>query len=178
MASSLEILFKEEQQYRQRWIWILLLLSVTVVIVFMIYVMYQQLIRGNPVGNSPMPNDVLIWFGPFIIALMAALVFLFKILKLSVRIDPRFLHIRFFPFFKREIPVADIVKWQARQYRPILEYGGWGIRYWFGGKAYNISGNQGVQLEFLGGKKLLIGSRRADEFAAAIHEAKSLNRKS
>jgi len=35
-------------------------------------------------------------------------------------------------------------------------------------RAYNMSGNQGVQLVFKNGKKLLIGSQKADELAEAI----------
>ncbi len=57
---------------------------------------------------------------------------------------------------------------EARTYRPILEYGGWGIRYGKAGKAYNVSGPRGVQLEFHDGSRLLIGSQRADELAEAI----------
>ncbi len=34
----------------------------------------------------------------------------------------------------------------ARKYRPIREYGGWGIRYGWNGRAYSTSGNEGVQL--------------------------------
>jgi hypothetical protein len=40
-----------------------------------------------------------------------------------------------------------------------MEYGGWGIKYGKMGKAYNVSGNRGVQLEFTDGKRLLIGSQ-------------------
>jgi hypothetical protein len=66
------------------------------------------------------------------------------------------------------------VRWEARTYRPILEYGGWGIRYSpFGqGCAYNVSGNRGVQLELADGQRILIGSQRAEELARAIGEAK------
>ncbi|MHC4338483.1 MAG: hypothetical protein ACYSTG_11155 [Planctomycetota bacterium] len=60
----------------------------------------------------------------------------------------------------------------ARTYKPIREYGGWGIRYSFRkgiGRAYNMSGNKGVQLVFKNGKKLLIGSQKPDELAQAIN---------
>lgn len=178
MDTPSKIFFQEEQQFTQRWIWALLILFTVPLSVFMLYVMYRQLVLGEPVGNNPMPNSELIWFGPLIIVIMIGMLVLFKATKLSVQIDSRFLHIRFFPFFKRNIPVDQIVKWEARQYKPILEYGGWGIRFWFGGKAYNVSGNHGVQLELAGNKKLLIGSQHSKEFAAAIETAKSFNRKS
>ena len=46
---------------------------------------------------------------------------------------------------------GDIEKYYARTYRPIMEYGGWGIRYGVKGMAYNISGNRGLQLELVWG---------------------------
>jgi hypothetical protein len=178
METPSRIFFKEDQQFSQRWMWILLLISTVPLIIFMLYVMYRQLVLGEPVGSNHMPDGVLIWFGPLIIAMMVGMLVLLKMMKLSVQVDSRYLHIRYFPFFKRNIPLDDIVKWEARQYRPILEYGGWGIRFWFGGKAYNVSGNHGVQLELAGNKKLLIGSQHSEEFASAIQAAKSFNRKS
>ena len=38
------------------------------------------------------------------------------------------------------------------------------------GKAYNVSGNRGLQLELSSGKKILIGSQRADELARILQE--------
>ncbi|MHC4643443.1 MAG: hypothetical protein ACYS32_17515, partial [Planctomycetota bacterium] len=66
----------------------------------------------------------------------------------------------------------DLAEHYPRTYKPILEYGGWGIRCSFTGKgkAYNVSGNKGVQLVFTNGKKLLIGSQQPDDLAAAIEE--------
>jgi hypothetical protein len=40
------------------------------------------------------------------------------------------------------------------------------------GWAYNVRGNRGVQLELANGKRILIGSQRAEELAGAIGEAK------
>ena len=50
----------------------------------------------------------------------------------------------------------------------MLEYGGWGLRGGFflnkgKGTAYNVSGNIGIQLEFVNGKKILIGTHKRDE---------------
>ena len=40
------------------------------------------------------------------------------------------------------------------------------------GKAYNVSGNEGVLLHFYDKKPLLIGSQRAGELFEAIRQAK------
>lgn len=166
------ILFREEQSFRQTWIWVATGLSVAVVWGLFAFIIYKQLVQGEPVGDNPMPNSTLAWFGPLMMLAMAGLILLLQKSKLRVQVHPDHLHIRFFPFLTRNIPLSEIVRWEARTYRPIREYGGWGIRYGFKGRAYNVSGNRGVQLELSGGKRLLIGSQRAEEFALAIETAK------
>ena len=60
-------------------------------------------------------------------------------------------------------------EYYAREYKPLREYGGWGIRCSLKrGKAYNVSGNKGVQLVFKNGKQLLIGSQKAEALEEAI----------
>ncbi len=56
-----------------------------------------------------------------------------------------------------------------RNYRPIREFGGWGIRYGGGGrKAYTVRGDCGVEFRLTSGRKVLFGSARPEEFAAAV----------
>ena len=56
----------------------------------------------------------------------------------------------------------------TRTYSPMREYGGWGIRFGKSGKAYNIKGDEGLQLVFKNGKRLLIGSQKSQELAQAV----------
>ncbi|HET6897964.1 MAG TPA: hypothetical protein VFK70_06445 [Vicinamibacteria bacterium] len=76
--------------------------------------------------------------------------------------------IRMLPFANRTIAPARIARWEARTYRPIREYGGWGLRFGPRGRAYNVSGDRGVELTLDNGKRVLIGSQRSDDLAAAI----------
>jgi hypothetical protein len=89
--------------------------------------------------------------------------------ELRVQVRPSGLWVRLFPLTRQHrFAWSEIRSCEARRYRPILEYGGWGIRWGRSGKAYNVHGNRGVQLVFQDGKRLLIGSQRADQLAAAI----------
>ncbi|APG66435.1 hypothetical protein LPB136_06055 [Tenacibaculum todarodis] len=68
----------------------------------------------------------------------------------------------------RNIPWKEIEKAHVRTYDPITEYGGWGLKggaFWNkkNGKAINISGDIGIQLELKNGKKLLIGTQKENE---------------
>ena len=166
MQATSQVLFEEDQQFRQTWLWALLLavLVMLLVILGMAIVQTPDDQEGRPQAIVGIAVGIVVEF---------AVVALMYMLKLSVRLDAEGLHIRFFPLVKRHIPLDQIARWETRTYRPILEYGGWGIRYSLSkGWAYNVSGNQGVQLELANGKRILIGSQRAEELASAIGEAK------
>ncbi|MBE9601319.1 hypothetical protein [Pedobacter sp. MC2016-24] len=60
----------------------------------------------------------------------------------------------------------------VRKYSPLTEYGGWGIRFGlFGqGNAFNVSGNEGLQLEFNDHTKLLIGTKKPAELTETLNK--------
>ncbi len=165
-AQAQEVLFEEEQSFRQRWVWALLGATLVLLVVPLGFVL-----SGAPVkpGSDTFSGVVGLAVG---IAVVIGVAVLMYTMKLTVRLDDAGLHVRFFPLVKRDIPLEEIARWEARTYRPILEYGGWGIRCGWKGMAYNVGGNRGVQLEFTNGKRLLIGSQRPEELAAAISQAK------
>ncbi len=160
------LLFAEEQRFRQAWLWWLVggILAVMVLVFGAAFVYHPE--QGSEIIGSAV-------FGLAVVGGVAVLLYA---TRLSVQLDCRELRVRYSPFLTRAFPLGRIVRWEARTYQPLREYGGWGIRVWFGSRnwAYNLSGNRGVQLEFADGKRLLIGSQRADEFAAAIAQAKGL----
>jgi hypothetical protein len=157
------VIFREVQRFRQTWIWVILL-SITAL---GIYFLVKQLVFGEPVGNNPASDWLLI---VLVIVVNLGFPAFFYFLNLTVEVRTDGLYYRYFPFhlsFKK-ITYDSISKCEVRSYSALKEYGGWGIRYGRYGKAYNVSGNQGVQLEFMNGEKLLFGSKRAEELAQAI----------
>jgi hypothetical protein len=116
-----------------------------------------------------MSNTALLITGTLSIVFMAGFSWLFYSLKLITEVDSEGIHVRFFPLTRKHIPFENISSCEARNYRPIQEYGGWGIRFSRKGRAYNVSGNRGVQLGLLQGMPLLIGSQKADDLASAIN---------
>jgi hypothetical protein len=159
---SLPPTFEERQRFTQWWLWVIIL-GVTAMIWCMLIV---QVVGGTPVGNNP-TSDTALWILTFCIGVAFPL-FMY-LLQLIVRVTPNELVIRFFPVHRRRIAIRDIKSCEAREYHPIAEYGGWGIR-WGGdlGMAYNVRGNQGVQLELANGKRLLIGTQKPKELESAI----------
>jgi hypothetical protein len=155
------IYFREVQRFRQPWYWAIQIPALAA----LAYILFRQLVLGKPVGNHPASNTSLA-----IIALTLALFVVWFIkLELITEVRDHELEIRFrWLFVQRVIPQAEIQHFEARTYRPIREYGGWGVRRGAAGMAYNVSGNRGVDLRLTDGKSLLIGSQRPEEFALAL----------
>ena len=155
--------FREEQKFQQVWVWFIVLgLAVLVW-----YSTIQQIILRRPFGSRPAPDTLLIIFWLlFGIGLPALL--LYARLITEVRNDG--IYIRFVPFHFsfHKIAFEELKSFEVRKYNALREYGGWGIRYGPQGKAYNVGGNRGMQLELVDRKRILIGSQRPEEFLAVL----------
>jgi hypothetical protein len=162
--------FREEQWFSQWWLYLLMGVVAAGTTTLFSFAMFRQLVQGHPWGDRPMSDTALAIMGPLVIlAGWGAFVFL-RCVKLLVEVRESGVMIRFRPFVRRNILYGEIRTCEARTYRPIAEYGGWGVRLRRGGMAYNVSGDRGVQLELVNGKRVLIGSQRAGELADAIQE--------
>lgn len=161
-----EILFFEDQRFRQMWVWFVILIPVVVCW----YGSYVQLIRDKPFGNHPASNWLLfvLWI---LFGILLPLIFYSVSLITEVRRDG--LYIRYFPFHLkfRTMPFQEIRSFDVISYSPLKEYGGHGIRYGRSGKAYIVSGKRGVQLVLKSEARLLLGSQKPEQMADAIRSA-------
>ncbi len=162
--------FREVQRFGQAWMWGLVLIPSLLLVGLFGYAMIQQLILGHPWGDRPMPDSTLMVMGPLCIAFGILLPMLFHSTRLVTEVRPDGLYIRYYPFHRRfhRYGPLDILEAQAVTYRPIREYGGWGIKFGPSGKAYNVTGNRGVRMRLRSGQRLLIGSQRPEELLRAI----------
>lgn len=155
-------LYHEEQRFRQWWVWALIVAPAALAW----WPFIQQIIGGEPVGQNPAP-DWAVWVLWLLIGL--ALPFLFGRIRLVIEVTNEQVSIRYWPFSRRAIALTDIQQVQARQYNAVKEYGGWGVKGWSKDKmAYNVSGDRGVELTLKDGRRIMLGSQRAEELAGAI----------
>lgn len=164
---SPKILFSEVQRFS-------VLLVMPLVILFLVAIGLE----GHMIFRPALETDELwpawalyVSIGGIALNVIVTLILIFA--KLQVYFDASTLYFRFFPFHLRykKINFDEIAAVYPRTYQPLGEFGGWGIRWTPKGRAYNVSGNRGVQLELKNNKKVLIGSQRANEFAAQLQEA-------
>jgi hypothetical protein len=157
-----QTIFREEQRITQAWIW--LLVAFAAAGAWAAFVL-QVIIRIDPEAE-PL-SDCMVWIVWILVGVGVPL--LLFTTRLTVEVRPDMLTASYRPFAGRKITPQEISKAYARTYRPIREYGGWGVR-WSpsNGSAYNVSGKQGVQLELANGKRFLIGTHKPQELAQAI----------
>lgn len=161
-ASRPALPFREIQHLTQWWVWLIVLF----IGVLGWWAWIQQIWLGVPFGAKPAPDGAIwaVWAlaGLFLPLLPIAI-------HMHTRVDDRGVHVRIFPLLFKTVPFGEIVTCQVRRYRPIHDYMGWGIRWTpWAGWAYNLHGDSGVQLVLRDGRRILVGSQRAVELAAAI----------
>lgn len=160
--------FKEEQRFTQLWLIVLMAVSLTVPLGIMIQEYSKE--------NTSMTTNQFVFC---LLGILASTLFIFSF-QLTTRIDENGIHYKFFPFHRkfRMIVWSDISKVSVRTYDPIGEYGGWGLKggsLWnkSKGKAINVSGDIGIQLELKTGKKLLIGTQKQSEVKSVLKNYQS-----
>ena len=146
----MKYLFEENQKFTQWWLWVILLSF--------------PIISFGPFDE----NAINIYY----IIIGFAIPFLFYLFELRLKVNAEGLHFQFFPFHLKShiIKLEDIEKFKALEYSPLKEYGGWGIKYGFKGKAYNVSGNKGVKIFLNNGTNIMFGSQKHNELAKALKQ--------
>lgn len=155
MANEEIVIFREVQRFGL-WIWAVIIVETVGAITAIVIARLER--------NTTLAVLVTL------VILTLSFVVLFLILRLETEVRSDGLYVRLYPFhisYKKFVR-QDIEEYHACEYRPIRDYGGWGIRYGLKGKAYNVSGKKGVQLVFKNGKRLLVGSQRTGELVKAI----------
>ncbi len=139
--------FEEEQPFSMVWLWVFL--GIETIAIFL-----PLLITGQP------------WFMFIGMGLIMVLTLsLLGSLKLRTRFDADGIHYRMIPLHRKDqtIPWSEIDSVHVRKYSPIREYGGWGMRYSRNGRAYNVKGDQGIQVVKKNGKRILIGTQQPED---------------
>jgi hypothetical protein len=155
-------IFYEAQRFRM-WIFWLPIVIVTFVVWWQFT---EQIILGHPQGTEPIPD-----WAAWLLAIVFGLGFpaFALLIRLVTEVVPGELVVRLYPFKPVRLPLSEIKSAEARDYSPLREFGGWGIRMGAGGKAYNAHGDRGVQLVMIDDRRILIGSQHAKELAQVLH---------
>ncbi|SMB96880.1 hypothetical protein SAMN00120144_2950 [Hymenobacter roseosalivarius DSM 11622] len=109
--------------------------------------------------SGKLPQKEFSWIG---VALAILAAFLLITLRLHTRLDSTGLHYRMTPIHLQwqHIDWAEVSRAYVREYDPLGEYGGWGIKGVISNRAYNMAGSYGLQLELHNGNRVLLGTQQ------------------
>lgn len=123
-------------------------------------------------------------------ALVGVIIALVPILfgRMVIDIDSQNIIIRFgyLKWMEKNIPISGITQVEVITYRPIRQFGGWGIRCGqFGGErtvCFSMRGSKGIlvvlsdytKVWFMKTKRVIIGSQMPEKLEEAIHQVRSI----
>ena len=147
-----QVIFEEEQRFSQWGLWLFFALVL------------GDLLYTYISGNSE-KEDRLVG-----IVITCLVFFAFLFFKLKTRINAQGIYVQFVPFHQAErfYPWSGIASAEVRTYKPLREYGGWGLRGLGSNRALNVRGKIGIQLVFENGNRLLIGTQKGAQAQEAI----------
>lgn len=150
--------YNEIQKFRQWWLW-LILLFLPILVIILNYMAEKTFIIESLI--------VLLFFLPFI--------WFFYVLNLETTIDKTGIHLTFKPFLinYKLIKFEDIEKIKVITYNPIMQCGGWGLKWYKNGNAINVSGNQGIEIILKNNNLILIGTQKPELFLKSFESFKN-----
>jgi hypothetical protein len=118
------------------------------------------------------------WSPEFVLGLVVGIglvmVVILVLLYMTTEVSPTDVRVWFgwVPTYRRIVPIGSVRRVEVVTFRPIADYGFWGIRSGGDGERALIArGNRGVRLELADGSRLLIGSQRPEALASALENA-------
>ena len=134
------VYFREEQKFE--WYWTVVWL---VPVIMIGWGLYRQVLSAG-----------LLWSA---LAVTAVVALWFNRIKLitEVRSDGLWIHFVLM-WAERTIPWSEIRRVEAITYRPIKDFGGWGVRWAARGLVYNASGNRDAPMKLGSSERVLGGS--------------------
>ena len=144
--------FEEKQKFTQWWLWVILLSF--------------PIISVGPFDE----NEINVYY----VLIGLAIPLLLYLFELRIKVNEDGFHYHFSPFHLKfhTIKMDEIESFKAMEYSSLKEYGGWGIKYGFKGKAYNVSGNKGVKVFLKNGNNIMFGSQKYKEMEKTLKKVR------
>jgi hypothetical protein len=163
------VVYREEQNF-DWWVYALIVALDAVLLVVLAWYSPQG---DDAVGLAfPRKSELVVLALAALLLVQAMLIV--GVLRMTTEVTATHVRVWFgwIPTYRRVFAVAAVQRLEVVSYRPIADYGGWGIRRGRDGeRVLNARGNRGVRLDLSDGSRLLIGSQRPEALAVALERA-------
>jgi hypothetical protein len=146
--------FREEQRFRESWLWLLLAIPFAIAVLALLVT-----------PDAPR-------LGRIAVVLVTLAVWgLIGLARLETTVTGDAVVVMFHGLWPtRRITLDDVAEYAPMHYT-MWDSGGWGVHFGLAGLTYNVSGNEGLHFRLKSGARVLVGTQRPGEFAAAIATA-------
>ena len=110
-------------------------------------------------------------FAPWVYVLLAAVGFILlavATLRMQTIVASDAVTLRYGFLSMVRVPISDLARAEAVAYRPVREYGGWGVRVIGRRRVFSARGDRGVLLTRKDGSTLMVGSQDPRRLLAAL----------
>ena len=162
-----EILFEETQEFSKTGSQIITKVTSVLLLIASLLILFSN-------SENKVVTSIALFVGSII---SGGISFIFTKAKLIMQIRTDGIYVAF-PPLRNSFTICyweNIDKLFIREYDPIGEYGGWGVKGMGNNLAYNVSGNIGVQIVLSNDAKLLIGTNQAEEIARILRRLGKLD---
>ncbi len=170
-----KVYFSETQNFDLLWMKIVMITASAGAVIPLLVASYQQMVLDQPWGQHAPSDFSLLYITLAMLLIVIGVNVMIFSSKLETKITADSIQYRYRPFVFnwRTVLVKELESAQLRRYNAWREYGGRGFKFRFIGKkgrALTIRGDQGLQLLFKNGKKLLLGTQRPQEVNIALQK--------
>lgn len=124
--------------------------------------------------NGPALYEETAGFSPWVygvLILVAVILVGVTTMRMRTVVTPDAIEVRFGALYFKRVPLREIAHAEAIVYRPVRDYGGWGIRGFGNRRALTTRGDRGVLLVRSDGSTILVGSDKPRELLGALARA-------
>jgi hypothetical protein len=158
--------YREDQSFA--W-WSYVLVGAMALITVVLFSWFRQAPAAGVNAPSGLGRSLFLLVGVGLPAIL-----LLGVLRMTTLVVPGEVRVWFgwIPTFRRNLAITSIERVEVVQFRPIVDHGGWGVRWARDGeRVFTAKGNRGVRLYLHDGSRILIGSQRPEELARLIDRA-------
>ena len=127
---------------------------------------------GGRVPESQPPTTT-VYRGTTVALIAFPTVFTWLFARLDVEVWSENVVLLFWParLIRRHVRLEDVIEVEPVTYRPIRDFGGWGVRVRGRKSCWNMRGNRAVRLVLQDGREVYVGSRHPQRLAERIRTA-------
>jgi hypothetical protein len=162
------VVYREEQNFA--W-WVYVIVGLVEALGWMTLFLLLQNVRNLTSPESIPALAAMLFTGVVLVVPLFLLVGLLR-MTTEVRLGDLLVWFGWLPIYRRVVSIVDIQRVEVVNYRPLADFGGWGIRRGRDGiRLLSARGTRGVRLDLTDGSRMIIGSQRPEELAVAIEQA-------